>query len=130
MIATPPVESLEDIRARHAQRFWSASSDAAVVVHSLLPLVLTHGLLATLAFAKSHGGGQRAVMLGVCRFLSDPERAVLPPPLPKQERDDELDPYLRLLTDGTDATSLRLQRATAEALAYLVTLKRLTPNAI
>ncbi|MBM3888824.1 MAG: hypothetical protein FJ388_06820 [Verrucomicrobia bacterium] len=171
MSAPPPVESLEDVRARHAQRFWktydepamrnersecgrglSAPTESNVIshdhrgaeapptfngyatvasaAHSLPSLVLTHGLLATLALAKARGGALRTLMLEVCRFLCDPERALLPPPSPKQERDDELDPYLRLLTDGNDATSLQLQRATAEALTYLATLKRVAPKAV
>jgi hypothetical protein len=158
MSVPPPVESLEDVRARHAQRFWenfdepSRNADtlvravlpprndadksvrvtkgaAAGTASSLPPLVLTHGLLATLALAKARGGAPRALLLEACRFLCDPERAVLPPPSAKQEYNDELDPYIRLLTDGSDATSLRLQRATAEALAYLAALKRVPPKA-
>ncbi|MCX7826062.1 MAG: type III-B CRISPR module-associated protein Cmr5 [Verrucomicrobiae bacterium] len=128
MSAPPPVESLEDVRARHAQRFWGASADAADAACWLPSLILTHGLLATLVFAKSRGGASRAVMLEVCRFLCEPERAVLPSPSGKQESDDELDPYIRLLTDGPDATSLRLRRATAEAVAYLVALRHLAPK--
>jgi hypothetical protein len=48
------------------------------------------------------------------------------PPLARQG-ETELETFIRLLTEGNQATSGRLQVATAEALAYLGYLKRFAP---
>ena len=129
-------KNLEQIRAAHALTFWhpangNSPSTRGVndgdVISKLPSLIVSNGLLATTAFAKSKGGGHEELMTAVFRFLCHDDRRLLPtPPQPRQGETD-LEPFIRLLTDGRDATSVRLQRATSEALAYLGYLKRFSP---
>lgn len=130
------MQNLEQIRASHALRFWNpeggqrpnaGGANQGDVINGLPALIINNGLLATLAFAKAKGGGHENLMEEVCRFLCDPARAVLPPPARPQRDEPRLDRYIRLLTDGPPATSVRLQMATDEALAYLSYLKRFAP---
>jgi CRISPR/Cas system CMR-associated protein Cmr5 small subunit len=137
------VKNLEQIRAKHALSFWNpagAEKEKAApplaevrgeaggdVVSKLPALIMANGLLATLAFAKSKGNGYETLMVELCRFLCDPERRVLPDAGPLRQGESKLDRYIRLLADGAEADSQRLQQATAEALAYLGYLKRFAP---
>jgi CRISPR/Cas system CMR-associated protein Cmr5 small subunit len=130
------MQNLEQIRASQALRFWNPPNgqrpdaggvNKGDVINGLPALIINNGLLATLAFAKAKGGGHSTLMLEVCRFLCDSARKALPPAPPRQANEADLDPYIRLLTEGKDATSVRLQIATTEALAYLSYLKRFAP---
>lgn len=130
------MKNLEQIRAQHAINFWHPAQGQSPIAHgvnngdviSKLPsLVVSNGLLATTAFARSKGGGHAVLLTAVFQFLSHPDRAVLPRPPQPRPGETELDTFIRLLTDGDAATSTRLQLATAEALAYLGYLKRFAP---
>jgi CRISPR/Cas system CMR-associated protein Cmr5 small subunit len=130
------MQNLEQIRAKHALNFWRPAQgqppsargvNQGDVISKLPSLIMSNGLLATAAFAKSKGGGHEELITGVFRFLSHAERGVLSlPPLARQG-ETELETFIRLLTEGNQATSGRLQVATAEALAYLGYLKRFAP---
>ena len=130
------MKNLEQIRAAHALNFWHPADgqppagrgvNNGDVISKLPSLVVSNGLLPTTAFAKSKGGGHGELMTAVFRFLCHADRALLPQPPRPRQGEDELDTYIRLLTDGEAATSMRLQLATAEALAYLGYLKRFAP---
>lgn len=130
------MKNLEQLRAKHALDFWRPAQglppetrgvNKGDVVSKLPGLVVSNGLLQTAAFAKSKGSGHLELLLAVFRFLSHPDRALLPPPPPARPKETEIERYIRLLTDGPDATSLRLQAATAEALVYMGYLKRFAP---
>jgi CRISPR/Cas system CMR-associated protein Cmr5 small subunit len=130
------VKNLEQIRAKHALNFWHPAQgqppsargvNDGDVISKLPSLVVANGLLATTAFAKSKGGGHDELMTAVFRFLCHADRALLPQPPQPRPGETQLDTFIRLLTDGDDATSTRLQLATAEALAYLGYLKRFAP---
>lgn len=130
------MKNLEQIRAAHALSFWHPTRGEAPsargvnqgdVVNKLPALIVANGLLQTAAFARSKGGGHEELMLAVFRFLCHRDRGLLPPPPQPRPGENELDTYIRLLSDGQDANSHRLQAATAEALAYLGYLKRFAP---
>lgn len=130
------MQNLEQIRAKHALNFWhpaqgpsptAAGANDGDVISKLPSLIMSNGLLPTAAFARSKGGGHERLMTEVFQFLSHADRNILPPPPTRRTQEVELDAYLRALTEGNDATSTRLQIATAEALAYLGFLKRFAP---
>lgn len=130
------MKNLDQIRAKHALDFWHPAQgqppsargvNQGDVVNKLPGLIVANGLLQTAAFAKSKGGGHEELMLAVFRFLCHRDRALLPQPPQPRQGETELDTYIRLLSDGADATSHRLRLATAEALAYLTYLKRFAP---
>lgn len=84
-------------------------------------LVISNGLLATLAFSKSKGQEYPKICAAVARHLADREIALIPS-LPSQ--DDPvaaMDHLIKALTSG-DSDLLRL--CTAETLAYLNYLRR------
>jgi CRISPR/Cas system CMR-associated protein Cmr5 small subunit len=132
------MQNLDQIRAKHALHFWKPEQgqpptargvNQGDVISKLPSLIISNGLLATLAFAKSKGAasGHFELMREVFRFLCSEDRRALPAPPARRNGDDDLDPYICLLTEGNEATSIRLQIATAEALAYLGYLKRFAP---
>lgn len=130
------MQNLEQIRAKHALEFWHPAQGPSPtargvnqgdVISKLPSLVISNGLLATIAFARSKGGGHEELMTAVLRFLCHTERRLLPPPPPARQGETTLDTFIRLLSDGDAATSLQLQIATTEALAYLGFLKRFAP---
>lgn len=130
------MKNLEQIRAKHALNFWHPAQGQSPsargvnegdVISKLPSLVVSNGLLPTTAFAKSKGGGHEELMTAVFHFLCHTDRALLPQPPQPRQGETQLDTFIRLLTDGDDANSTRLQLATAEALAYLGYLKRFAP---
>ena len=113
------MKNLEQIRAAHALRFWKPERrdppsargvNEGDVISKLSSLVISNGLLATMAFAKSKGpeSGHFELMREVCRFLCSDERRVLPAASERRNGDDDLDFYIRLLTKTNDANSARL----------------------
>jgi hypothetical protein len=134
-----PMKNLEQIRAARALRFWHrpangetapGAAPAEIEAAQRLPvLLLKHGLLATLALAKSQGDQSALgkLMIEIGGFLCGNERRVLPPWPPRRPGEGALDPLIRLLTEGDAANSQRLQQATAEALAYGSYLRRFAP---
>jgi CRISPR-associated protein Cmr5 len=127
-----PQQNLEQLRAAHALAYWSdpknhtanQGAEGGEVVSKLPALIINNGLLATAAFAKSKGGGYEAIILRIFQHLARVEIGVYPAPVGFRQGDGQLDPHLRELT-ARDSTTL--QRATAEALAYLSYLKRFAP---
>ena len=131
------MKNLEQIRAKHALDFWHPAQGQAPaargvnqgdVISKLPSLIVSNGLLQTAAYARSKGGGHEELMLAVFRFLSHKDRGLLPPPPQPRQGETELDTYIRLLTEGQQATSQCLQLATAEALAFIAYLKRFAPK--
>lgn len=129
------MKNLEQIRAAHALAYWNEpahrnaneGAEGGEVVAKLPGLILGSGLLATLAFAKHKGGGHEALMTEVTRHLANEHVHAMPAPVGYRpgERADTFDPHIRTLCEST---SLILQRATAEALAYIGYLKRFAPD--
>jgi CRISPR type III-B/RAMP module-associated protein Cmr5 len=125
------MKNLEQIRALHAHHFWNPTNDqgrklladvkgeqGGDVVRGLASLIISNGLLATLAFAKEKKKGYQTFMEAIGRFLSsqgDNGRRVLSQPVAT------LDEFITTLTNNDSQT---LQRAADEALAYLAYLKR------
>jgi len=115
------MKNLEQIRAAAALKFWKVQEDASEttgkkggdVIRGLASLVINNGLLATLAFATEKQGGHEKLAKEIGRFLE--ERGIIKP---SGETVKDVTQSL------TDADSLTLQRATAEALAYISYLKR------
>ncbi len=150
------MKNLEQIRAAHALAFWKPAceklhqaseadrkGDKATagrlrrelddeyggatggdVISKLPSLILGNGLLATLAFAKSKGKGHEKLMLEVVGHLPSEGISAMPAHARGVAGDGALDPAIRKLSESD---SLVLQRATAEALAYLGYLKRFAP---
>ena len=136
------MQNLEQLRAAAALKFWHANKDAnkgdddGKIVQKLPALVMSNGLLATAAFAKSkskvdeRGKYQESNHEQILRNVLAahvpqvlPAALTLPPGFIEGERTD-LDRAIRALVNGT---SIQLQQVTAEALAYLGYLKRFAP---
>ncbi len=122
------MKNLEQTRAAQALKFWSSDAakklgarEATEILRRLPPLILTNGLLASLAHAKASPDSWRIVLEEIGAFLSPGKMEVLPVPAPN------LDSFLQALTNEL-SDSLLLQRATAEALLYLGYLQRLAPR--
>lgn len=126
------MQNLEQIRAAEALKFWEnpdnrkscGGEEGGDVVSKLPSLIINNGLLATLAFAKAKEGGHAKLMAEVLRFLALKNVQAMAAPTGFRQGDGLLDPGIRTLTEKD---SLVLQRATAEALAYLAYLKRFAP---
>lgn len=120
------MRNLEQIRAKHALAFWNnppsdvRGEGGGDVVRGLPALIVNNGLLATLAFAKSKGGGHENLMKEIGHYLSFP--APQGPGVLKSV--SNLDGFITELINGNSAL---LRLATAEALAYLAYLKRFAP---
>jgi CRISPR-associated protein Cmr5 len=121
------VKNLEQIRAKHALVTANKTSKAAV---SRIPaMILANGLLAAAAFAseKKKDGRtpkrpeMKGAFDGTSEHLANPELGhdVL---LDSKTAED-------LITKLSSADSVKLQRATAEALAFLGYVKRFTTKA-
>ena len=125
------MKNLEQIRALHAHRFWNPTDDRGKqqladvkgeqggdVVRGISSLLITNGLLATLAFAKEKRKGYQTFMEEIGRYLSsqgDDGRKLF------TSQFSSLDDFINVLTEGN---SMVLQRAADESLAYLAYLKR------
>lgn len=112
------MQNLEQIRAKQALSDGEGLDKTAV---SKLPaLVLNNGLLATTAFCLSGGGDNRAgmktTMERVARHLIQRGLVTV-----SATGGDVLKGFIEGLAQGS---SVRLQHATAEAMAYLGYLKR------
>jgi CRISPR type III-B/RAMP module-associated protein Cmr5 len=110
-----PHANLDQVRAFHAHEAASKTDRASV---SKLPgMILTNGLLATLAFACESGKAPRAGM----KSAADSLATYLSGRLPSLGAVNTGE-ILAMALASRDA--LTLQRATSEALAYLTYLKR------
>lgn len=124
---TPPRRNLEQIRAAGALEFWAENQaqrgqEGGEVIAKLPALLINNGLLATAAFCKAKGGGHEALMLNILQFLKAPEIGILTIAGFRQGEDE-----FSALVRAAAVDSLTLQRATAEALAYVNYLKRFQP---
>ena len=122
------MKNLEQIRAAQALKFWNSDPakkvpgrEASEIVRKLPALLLTNGLLATIASAKAGSEGWKIVMEEIGSFLSPGKMGILPAPAPR------LDNLITVLTNEL-SDSLLLQRATAESLAYAGYLRRFAPG--
>ncbi len=118
------MKNLEQIRAAHALTVADKTTKADV--NKLPGMIIANGLLATAAFATEKNDKSRpkrpamqAVMNGVAEHLSSQEIGIVPGA-------NDADSLIKLLSNEKDpqANSLRLQRATAEALAFIGYVKR------
>lgn len=118
------MKNLEQIRA--AKALTVAEKTAKADVNKLPAMIIGNGLLATIAFAneKNDKGQPRrpamlAVMNGVAEHLASPAIAIVPGA-------KNADSLIKRLSDpeNPQANSLQLQRATAEALAFIGYVKR------
>jgi CRISPR/Cas system CMR-associated protein Cmr5 small subunit len=118
------MKNLEQIRAANA--LIVAGETTKADVNKLPAMIIANGLLATAAFAneKSDKGkpkrpGMQSVVNGLARHLSGPQIDVVP-------RAENADQLIKLLSakEDSQANSIRLQRATAEALAFISYVKR------
>jgi hypothetical protein len=122
------MKNLEQIRAAHALKFWNSEAarklpgrECADILRQLPSLLMSHGLLATLAHAKINSETWKILMDELGAFLSPGKMGVLPAAAAN------LDNLIQILTqDSSD--SLLLQRATAEIFLYLGYLKRFAPR--
>ena len=82
-------------------------------------LIITNGLLATLAYSADKGGECEAIALALLQHLSDLQRNNLFPDAPLQCRN-----IMSALTEMTYTTPTILAMMTDECMAYLNYLKR------
>lgn len=118
------MQNLEQIRAAHALEFWqqpqcARGQNEGEVISKLPALIINNGLLATAAFCKAKGGGHEALMLNVLEYLACPLIGILQVAGHRMNED-----RFGALVRAASLDSLTLQRATAEALAVIVYLKR------
>jgi CRISPR type III-B/RAMP module-associated protein Cmr5 len=109
------MQNLDQRRAAHAIDEASKTDRASVA--KLPGMILTNGLLATLAFATEEGKEPRKKM----RAAADSIAQHLTKTIPEIGGASSGQALGTALAKGSDLT---LQRATTEALAYLVYLKR------
>lgn len=118
------MKNLEQIRAAHALTVSDKTTKADV--NKLPAMIIANGLLATTAFANERNDkgvpkrpAMQAVMNGVAEHLASPQIGIVPGA-------KDADSLIKLLSNENDpqANSLRLQRAAAEALAFIGYVKR------
>lgn len=109
------MQNLDQIRAAHALEAHAKTDKSSVA--KLPGMILTNGLLATLAFACEAGKDNRKGQLAAADSLA----AHLAKTIPELAGSTSGASLGTKLAAGTDLT---LQRATTEALAYLSYLKR------
>lgn len=113
--------NLEQIRARNAMAFASEGRLTGVqggeLIKKVPPLILNHGLLATVAYSYSEREGWVRVFDAIAAHLADPQIGILPENCTK--RNEMMD----FLT-GSRATSETLKLATTEAMAWLTYARR------
>lgn len=114
------MENLDQIRA--AAALAPAATLKRGAISKLPGLIINNGLLAAAAFAEADGGGDNKVhlknaMVAVARHLS--KRGIIGP---------NITGTMAMIEDLSQRrSSLDLQRATSEALAFLSYLKRFAP---
>ncbi len=110
------MKNLEQIRA--AAAIGPAGSLDKKAINKLPAMILSNGLLATTAFCYSDGGGEsrsemKQAMEATARHLADQKLVA--------DSEGNLEKFARNLSGES---SQKLQRATAEALAYIGYLRR------
>ncbi|MBN2069603.1 MAG: hypothetical protein JW739_08210 [Opitutales bacterium] len=119
------MNNLEQVRARHALEYWknaptSEGKNGGDVVSGLSATIINNGLLSMISFAIDKKGGHLRLINNICQYLSQ-ERKIFNVTLTS---DNSGITYLDTLSN---VSSIALQQATDEALAYLTYLKRLKP---
>jgi CRISPR type III-B/RAMP module-associated protein Cmr5 len=114
------MKNLEQIRAANALEPAKELSRSAV--NKLPAMILANGLLATAAFCNAEGGGEnrgdmKKALEATAKHLAN--RGHLTP---------ETKTVAGMIEDLSKRTSHELQRATAEALAFIAYLKRFAPK--
>lgn len=114
------MKNLEQIRAAHALPKAQGLSRSAV--NKLPALILQSGLLATAAFCEAEGGGEnrkdmKKALEATAEHLS--ARGHIAP---------NINTVRGMIDDLSRRSSHELQRATAEALAFISYLKRFAPK--
>ena len=114
------MQNLEQIRAGNALQPASQLDRSAV--NKLPAMILSNGLLAAGAFCNAEGGGanrpgMKSALEATARHLV--HRGLL---------DDRNGTVSGMIEDLSGRNSVHLQRATAEALAFLAYLKRFAPK--
>ncbi len=128
------MKNLEQLRALAANQFYKAnesklkSQKDGEVIAKIPGMIHTHGLLATLAYAKAKGEGWKTYLQAIGQYLATPAPDG-PSSLPLAEGQSAqsltLDQFISILTSH-DSNVLRI--ATREAKAYLGYLKRFAPT--
>ena len=115
------LRNLAQIRAKNAYAAARdtafAGKDGGEVVKKIPALIVSDGLLGTLAFAIDKEGGHQAVFEAVLRHLQDGDIA----DATARDADGELGTWFNRLAD---ASAEQLRQTTAEVLAYLAFLRR------
>ena len=114
------MKNLEQIRAAHALEPAMGLSRSAV--NKLPAMILTNGLLATAAFCNAEGGGEnrgdmKKALDATARHLAA-----------RGHLASGTNNVADLIQDLSRRSSHELQRATAEALAFIAYLKRFAPK--
>ncbi len=127
MIQQRERQNREQIRAAAALGFWATTKSArgkneGNTVSKIPAMIITNGLLATLAFLKAGADGQEKLAGEICRHLRETK---VTPVEGFRAGETEFDAVLRSLTSGS---ATHLITATAETLAYLSYLKRFQPK--
>jgi len=114
------MKNLEQIRAANALNPAKELSRSAV--NKLPAMILANGLLATAAFCNAVGGGEnradmKKALEATARHLAS-----------RGHLSSETKTVAEMIEDLSKRTSYELQRATAEALAFIAYLKRFAPK--
>ena len=114
------MKNLEQVRAKNALEFSKSgpvSGDkGGEVIKKIPPLILNHGLLATLAYSYSEKEGWQKVFDAIAKHLADSEIGIIPKEMNNREK---LLEYL-----SKDANSEILKAATLESMAWLSYARR------
>jgi len=112
------MQNLEQVRARNALKLGPVSGDkGGEVIKKVPPLILNHGLLATVAYSFSEKEGWQKVFDAVAQHLADKDIAIVDSGCTDRSK------LMEFLTHK-DTTSETLKLATAEAMAWLTYARR------
>lgn len=114
------MKNLEQIRAANALEPAKDLSRSAV--NKLPAMILANGLLATAAFCNAEGGGEnrsdmKRALDATARHLAN-----------RGQLANGINTVAGMIQDLSHRSSHELQRATAEALAFIAYLKRFAPK--
>jgi hypothetical protein len=117
------MQNLEQVRARHVLAFATQNAGAVrgdkggEVIKKIPPVILNHGLLATIAYSFTEREGWQLVFDGIARHLASPEIAIVPQTV--IDRKTLIDHLTK-----AETTSETLKSATAETMAWLEYARR------
>ncbi|HHU15978.1 MAG: type III-B CRISPR module-associated protein Cmr5 [Kiritimatiellae bacterium] len=117
------MQNLEQIRARHALKFANeygaevTGVQGGEVIKKIPPIIMNHGLLATMAYSFSEKKGWELVFDAIAQHLSSPAIAIVPASVNDRSKLIE-----HLTSEATDSETLK--RATSETMAWLEYARR------